>query len=68
MQERRNFQEATVNSTDAAPCVSAGDGGQLCGIPVGYEGVANRTGYYYLPRVGPRTRPGQLLSCLRVQH
>ena len=32
------------------PCQSAGDGGTLCGIPRGYQGIANRTGVYYLPK------------------
>jgi hypothetical protein len=53
-QERTAFEESTINSTDAEPCRPAGDGGQLCGIPIGYKGVPNRTGYYYLPKVlGP---------------
>jgi predicted esterase len=48
--ERTAYEESTINSTDAEPCRPAGDGGLLCGIPIGYKGVANRTGYYYLPK------------------
>lgn len=39
-------------STDGVlPCQPDGDGGTLCGIPVGYTGIYNRTGVYYLPKV-----------------
>lgn len=39
-------------STDGVlPCQPDGNGGTLCGIPVGYAGIYNRTGVYYLPKV-----------------
>ena len=49
-------KQATVSTQTAVlPCQSAGDGGTLCGIPIGYEDgttiVYNRTGVYYLPKV-----------------
>jgi predicted esterase len=36
--------------TSALSCRPDGDGGRLCGIPVGYKGFPGRNGYYYLPK------------------
>ncbi len=49
-QEAELQRQSSVAFADAAPCQQMGDGGQLCGIPIGYEGT-NRSGYYYLPKV-----------------
>lgn len=37
--------------TTALSCRPDGDGGRLCGIPVGYKGAPGRNGYYYMPKV-----------------
>ncbi len=45
--------QVQIDSTIYHPsraCSSQGDGGLLCGIPVGYAGTG-RTGVYYLPKV-----------------
>lgn len=50
LQQEQVKRDATVYQP-TRPCKPDGDGGTLCGIPVGYRGTG-RTGVYYLPKVG----------------
>ena len=58
LQEKR---DSTI-PTKALSCRPDGDGGRLCGIPIGYKGFPGRNGYYYMPKVSI-----QCLGFLKVQ-